>query len=85
LDYGIGDTLVSVSLETYTPSRPAWLAPSTYRVWPVTVGASVRYMTAFVISLAERERKSLHARIEKLDLELSIVDGLRLSDQLIQP
>src|SRR5215211_7964599 len=34
---------------------------------------------------AERERKSLHTRIEKLDLELSINDGLRLSDQLIQP
>ena len=34
---------------------------------------------------AERERKSLHARIEKLDLELSISDGLRLPDQLIQP
>ena len=36
-------------------------------------------------SSAEGERKSLHARIEKLDLELSIGDGLRLSDQLIQP
>ena len=34
---------------------------------------------------AERERKNLHARIEKLDLELSISDGLRLSDQLIHP
>src|SRR5947209_5585154 len=34
---------------------------------------------------AERERKSLHARIEKLDLELSIGNGRRLSDQLIQP
>src|SRR5258706_14026187 len=34
---------------------------------------------------AERERKRLHARIEKLDLELSISNGLRLSDQLIQP
>src|SRR5260370_2244435 len=34
---------------------------------------------------AERERKSLHARIEKLDLELSISNGLRLADQLIQP
>src|SRR5260370_15942490 len=34
---------------------------------------------------AERERKSLHARIEKLDLELSISNGLRLPDQLIQP
>jgi len=33
----------------------------------------------------ERERKSLHARIEKLDPELSISDGRRLSDQLIQP
>jgi hypothetical protein len=31
---------------------------------------------------AERERKSLHARIEELDLQLSISDGLRLSDQL---
>src|SRR2546422_1901953 len=34
---------------------------------------------------AESESKSLHARVEKLDLELSISDGLRLSDQLIQP
>ncbi|HEX6479240.1 MAG TPA: hypothetical protein VF043_10375, partial [Ktedonobacteraceae bacterium] len=34
---------------------------------------------------AERERESLHARIEKLDLELPISNGLRLSDQLIQP
>ena len=34
---------------------------------------------------AEREGKCLHARIEKLDLDLSILDGLRLSDQLIQP
>jgi hypothetical protein len=31
---------------------------------------------------AERERKSLHARIETLDLQLSISNGLRLSDQL---
>ena len=35
--------------------------------------------------LSERERKSLDTRIEKLDFELSISDGLRLSDQLIQP
>src|SRR5258707_12630614 len=34
---------------------------------------------------AEGERESLHARIEKLDLELAISNGLRLSDQLIQP
>jgi hypothetical protein len=33
---------------------------------------------------AERERKDLHAGIEKLDLDLSIGDGLRLSDQLIE-
>jgi|SRR6185369_8810969 hypothetical protein len=32
----------------------------------------------------ERECKSLHARIEKLDLELPINDGLRLPDQLIR-
>src|SRR5258708_30747069 len=34
---------------------------------------------------AECERKSPHARIEKLDLELAISNGLRLSDQLIEP
>src|SRR5262249_60585788 len=34
---------------------------------------------------AERERKRLHARIEKLDLELPISNGLGLADQLIQP
>jgi hypothetical protein len=28
----------------------------------------------------KRERKSLHPGIQKLDLELSIADGLRLSD-----
>src|ERR1700730_7312379 len=35
--------------------------------------------------LAECERKRLHTGIEKLDLELSIPDGFRLADQLIQP
>ncbi len=34
--------------------------------------------------LAERERKNLHAWTEKLDLELVIGDGFRLSDQLVQ-
>src|SRR5437764_140761 len=34
---------------------------------------------------AEGERKSLHARIEKLDLKVPISNGLRLADQLIQP
>ncbi len=34
---------------------------------------------------AERERKRRHARIEKRDLALSISNGLRVSDQLIQP
>src|SRR6267142_2699771 len=33
---------------------------------------------------AKRERKNLHARTEKLDLELAIGDGFRLSDQLVQ-
>ena len=33
---------------------------------------------------AEREGKDLHARTEKLDLELAIDDGLRLPDQLVQ-
>jgi len=34
---------------------------------------------------AKGERKSVHTRIEKLDLELSIHDGASLSDQLIHP
>src|SRR5919108_5602798 len=34
---------------------------------------------------AEGERERLHARIEKRDLELPISNGLRLSDQLIEP
>ena len=33
---------------------------------------------------AERERERLHAGIEELDLELSIADRSRLSEQLIQ-
>jgi len=33
---------------------------------------------------AERERKGFHAGTEELDLELSIDDGLRLPDQLVQ-
>jgi hypothetical protein len=34
---------------------------------------------------AERERNGFHARVEKLDLELALGDGPRLSDQLVQP
>src|SRR5262249_17324744 len=37
------------------------------------------------VESAERERESLHARAEKLDLEGSIDDGVRLADQLIHP
>ena len=39
----------------------------------------------FDLGSAEGERKSLYARTEKLDLELSICDGLCLSYQLVQP
>jgi hypothetical protein len=39
---------------------------------------------AYLFALStERERKSLHSGIQKLDLELSIGDGLRLSNQLV--
>jgi hypothetical protein len=34
---------------------------------------------------AERERESFHARVEKLDFELTIGDRLLLPDQLIKP
>src|SRR5829696_2828754 len=34
---------------------------------------------------AEREAITLHSRIEKLDLELAVSNGLGLSDQLVQP
>src|SRR5215471_10580904 len=35
--------------------------------------------------LSERKDVSLHARIKKLDLERPICDGLRLSDELVEP
>ena len=38
-----------------------------------------------VFHSAERERERLHARIEELDLEQPVSDGVRLPDQLIQP
>ena len=38
-----------------------------------------------LLQSAEREGERRHASIEELDLELSIDDRLRLSDQLIQP
>jgi hypothetical protein len=41
--------------------------------------------TLFCGGSAERERESLNTRVEKLDLELSVSDGRRLPDQLIQP
>ena len=52
-------------------------------------GGSVRIggapLTEGGTTSAEGERERLHPRIEELDLELSIDDGSRLSDQLIQP
>src|ERR1700704_1048894 len=36
------------------------------------------------LRLAERERERFHAGIEKLDLELTLVDRSRLPNQLIQ-
>src|SRR5215212_2768185 len=44
-----------------------------------------RWVNSLCHGSAERERKSLHPRIKKLDLEVAISDGLGLSDQLIQP
>src|SRR5215204_3197567 len=44
-----------------------------------------RWVNSLCRRSAERERKRLHPRIKKLDLEVSISDGLWLSDQLIQP
>ena len=44
-----------------------------------------RYVHRLRRGSAERERKRLHARIEKRDRELPIGDGLRLPDQLIAP
>src|SRR5919202_1368127 len=41
---------------------------------------------AYLFALStERERKSLYPGIQKLNLEVSIADALRLSDQLVQP
>ena len=68
---------------------PSWPCPkaggdagrSRPRSWSYPLGIS---MLSSRGGSAERERKSLHARTEKLDLELSIGDGLRLPDQLVQ-
>jgi hypothetical protein len=43
-----------------------------------------RWVNSLCHRSAEGEAISLHARIEKLDLEQSISDGLGLPDQLIQ-
>src|SRR5262245_64842366 len=66
-------------------SRPPWasriLASSSFIAFsfsPLRGGIWLR-------ESAEGERKSFYARIEKLDLELSVNDGLRLPDQLIEP
>jgi hypothetical protein len=55
--------------------------------WPKPLARSSvpRPRTGSLIELAECERESLDARVEKPDLELSISDGLWLSDQLINP
>src|SRR5713101_3690350 len=47
--------------------------------------ASVAIKRSLRRGSAERERKNLHARIEKRERELPIGDGLRLPDQLIEP
>src|SRR5262249_1115748 len=53
--------------------------------FPVGVAICVTIYLRAHRGSAERERKSLHARSEKLDLKLSITDGLSLSNQLMQP
>src|SRR5919112_6516764 len=49
---------------------------------------SLQFVSRGLITLcggsAEREAISLHPRIEKLDLELAIGDGLGLPDQLVE-
>src|SRR5919112_962983 len=45
----------------------------------------VAVIECFCRGSAEGEAKSLHPRIEKLDLEVSVADGPRLPDQLVQP
>ena len=70
------------------------LAANQANIYPVVAGTA-RYALLQVVAIAEtrrlrsgsaeRERKGLHARIEKLDLELSIDDRIRLSYQLVQP
>ncbi len=42
-------------------------------------------IAAVVFRSAEDEVENLHARVEKLDLELPILNRLRLPDQLIKP
>jgi hypothetical protein len=78
----LGDllTLILASSETkLSQARKVLLCSSSYTT---TRGDRVKSLCR---GSAEREDKRLHARIEKLDLELPISNGLRLPDQLIQP
>jgi hypothetical protein len=47
---------------------------------------SIDYEARFpILELAKREVKSFDTRIEKLNLKLAIDDGLRLTNQLVEP
>src|SRR6516164_9703706 len=56
------------------------------RSWSISsaVGLAQLHESALQGRSAERERKSLNVRIEKLDLKLPIGDRFRLADQLIK-
>src|SRR5258708_7670140 len=70
----------SVSARNRNRSALSQIRPSTW-TW-ISIRAFAKTEEE---SSAEGEGKSRHACIEELDLEPSINDGLRLSNQLIQP
>ena len=73
-----GLSAAPLPVDLRAPLKPRYLRGSTHSQAPSQLSA--RGDTS-----AEREGERLHASIEELDLELSIDDRLRLSDQLIQP
>src|SRR5262249_19530634 len=66
-----------------TPSLCSALARALRRCWRCVLPNQNRRGSVVRGGSAERECKNLHARTEKLDLELTIGDGFWLSDQLV--
>src|SRR5580704_12302566 len=82
----MSDTLVSATLASCCPAMySAGVRAIMGTSLPPRLGVVIKEPLLSGCGSAKRERKSLRTRIKKLDFDLPISDGLRLTDQLIQP